>query len=167
MKYSDDMIPECKQFYYEFQVHLDETVLHESCDEFNCNSVRLQARSIMKFHVPGKCQQYIINDPEESCFKSEQCQENPNTPRKINPYQLMFAFLRLPDKGFEFCERFNTLWNMGNVNPSCNLEGCKHASNAAINHWTRMMPTECHQFVRLPEMVCIQYDCVYKPQLPV
>ena len=135
-------------------------IRHDSCDEFNCNSARLQARWMLKVQILQECHKYIQNVPYQSCSKSPKCLANPNAKRLIHPYQVVLAVVSVNKTQDEYCSKKYAFMVRNGIHNSCDLHGHKKAKDSAMRRLMSKIPDKrCKEYVKTPPMVFVQYDC--------
>ena len=147
----------CKRFQ-----HLAVLITHNSCDENNCASVKLEAKWELKARSHPFCHQLIEYSPKFSCFKSPECHSDPHPwpERTTEPQQIALAALietaiRIPD----CCPYFHKIIARGSWH-TCDIPGCELAKESAMNISKRLISNEaCHQFIKARPTDCVQYDC--------
>ena len=156
---------------YEHIGKQEEVKRHGSCDEFNCASVKLFARMVLKLKTPEPCHRYITSEPVISCEMSDNCTllrvfqlgHTHSKSSSVLPEQVGIARVHPNAYKIKECEHLRSQNLLGyGIDRSCNAAGCKMARRRAmIDLLSQVAEKSCHNYIRNPPNVCIQYDCIY------
>ena len=135
-----------------------DTAKHNSCDNYNCQSVRLEARLKLKFKIPSYCYDHIASSPSNTCIRSTQCREYPDTRRTLQPLQKAFAAIKWEAISHDYCWEFYEEVN-SSVAYSCDFDACRAAHEGAVHNLKLIVPEKCHHFIYSEPLECVKYDC--------